>query len=77
MIVSGRQTAPPLTEVVLVTSRAFELSLEASPYGSEKFCVAPSLPGGRLRADVYAHLATDLESAASASRNLFRPGGLA
>ncbi len=59
MIETGRQTAPPQLEVVLVTSRALDPLQEASLHGSEP-SVPPRLPAvscrevRRRRADVCA-----------------------
>jgi hypothetical protein len=69
MIASGRQTAPPLHEVVLVTSHAVDLSLEASISGSDLLCAAPLGSQNKFRAEVYPHRATDFVSAASASHH--------
>lgn len=74
MIETGRQTAPPLFEVVLVTSRVFDLSLEASARGSESLCFTPPRTSSRPRVEVCQHLTTDLVSAASAASNQSRPG---
>ena len=74
MIEAGRQTAPPLIEVVLVTSRVFDLSLEASLRGSEFLCSTPPLRMIRPRVEVCQHLTTDLVTAASESLNRSRSG---
>ena len=74
MIEAGRQTAPPLDEVVLVTSRVFSLSLEASPRGSEILCFTPPDQLIRSRVEVCQHLTTDLVTAASEFSNRSRSG---
>jgi hypothetical protein len=58
----------------MVTSRVFGLSLEASQRGSEMFCSNPPYRSTRPRVEVCQHLATDLETAASATSNQSRPG---
>ena len=78
MIASGRQTAPPLSEVVSVTFRVCFQWLEAFLLGSEVLRLAPALPhrlddARRSRAEVYPHLVyprlrTNLATSASAPR---------
>jgi len=73
MIESGRQTAPPQFEVVLVTSRVFDFSLEASVRGSESVSTALNFASRDAGADVCQHLTTELVTAASASPNPVPP----
>ena len=78
MNATGRQTAPPPDEVVLVTFRPCVCILEAICCGSETLCSAFSL-STRIRrllnskANVYRHLPTELVSTASISRGLSSP----
>jgi hypothetical protein len=69
----GRQTAPPLTEVVSVTLRVWFDEFEASSRGIYVFCGSPRLNSHRVRgsgarAEVVPRFATEFEPAASASR---------
>jgi hypothetical protein len=73
MNTSGRQTAPPLQEVVSVTFRVWVHEFEARPRGIDVFCESPRLNshgmrGLGARAEVYPRFATEPEPAASASR---------
>jgi len=74
MIEAGRQTAPPLDEVVLVTSRVSNLSLEAYSRGSEFLCSTPPVRMIGPRVEVCQHLTTDLVTAASEFSNRSRSG---
>jgi len=74
MIASGRQTAPPLYEVVLATSHGCHLSLEASPRDTVSLCF-PLIPAALVRvcragADVCQYVVQGFAVTASACSGL-------